>query len=106
MKKATMKAILTLIEGNNTPEAVTVRNEVTAELNKGAEKAAENKAVYDAMREKVFEVLRGVADPVSAAEIAAETGYTTSKISRGLNHEWKDDVVIVKNGRSNLYSLK
>ena len=65
MKKATMSAILTLIANIDTPEAEEVRNELNAELNKGAEQKAENAKVYETAKAVVMNELANATEAVT-----------------------------------------
>ena len=105
MKKATMETILSLISNIDTAEAKEVRSELEAELSKGKAKADANRALYVEMREKVLEVLRGATAPLTAQDIADETGYTRGKIVYGLTHYWTAEVVKDSSGKSNTYAL-
>jgi hypothetical protein len=108
MKKNTMTAILSLIANINTPEAETVRAELNAELNRGAEKADANRKLYDSARDIVLNVIPE-ATPVTVAEIfeAVEkelpAGFTKAKVQYALGHYWTDDVV-KHEGKVNSYT--
>lgn len=105
MKKTTMETILSLISDIDTAEAEEVRSELNAELSKGKAKADANRALYAEMREKVLEVLRDATAPLTAQDIADETGYTRGKIVYGLTHYWATEVVKDSSGKSNTYTL-
>ena len=106
MKKATMNTILTLIATIDTPEAEEVRAELTAELNKGAEKAQANRDLYEAVKPIVMselgdatctigELWDAVADKVPA-------GFTKGKLQYAVTRLWVSDFERVE-GKVNSY---
>ena len=107
MKKTTMNTILSLIATIDTPEAEAVRTELTAELNRGAEKAQANRELYEQVKEIVLSELGDV--PVTAAELfeAVKTklpkGFTKAKVQYALGHYWESDVV-KHSGKVNSYT--
>jgi len=105
MKKASLSTILSLIATIDTPEAEEVRAEITAELDKGKAKADANRAVYAEMHDKVIEALTSATAPVTAQELADETGFSRGKIVYGLTHYWNEEVVKNTSGKSNTYTL-
>jgi len=105
MKKSLATAILSLIETIDTPEAEEVRAEITAELNKGQAKAEANRAIYDEIHDKVIEALTTAGKPVTAQELADETGYARGKIVYGLKNYWADEVIVDSTGKANTYTL-
>lgn len=105
MKKNTMNTILSLIATIDTPEAREVREELTAELAKGKAKADANRAIYDEIHNAVIEVLKSATAPVTAQELADETGYAKGKIVYGLTNYWTGEVVKTE-GKTNTYALK
>ena len=100
-----MNTILTLIANIDTTEAQEVREELTAELAKGKAKADANRAIYDEIHDAVVEVLKSATDPVTAQELADETGYAKGKIVYGLRNYWADEVEKTE-GKVNSYTLK
>lgn len=100
-----MNTILSLIATIDTPEAEAVRAELTAELTKGKAKADANRAVYDEIHNAVVKVLKSATDPVTAQELADETGYAKGKIVYGLTNYWADEVEKTE-GKTNTYALK
>ena len=114
MKKATLQYLVDLMNyriNQNGGEAetdtvyVSVRDELTAELSKGKAKADANRALYDEIRDAVVEALRSATAPVTAQELADETGYAKGKIVYGLTNYWSDLVVKIE-GKTNTYTLK
>lgn len=105
MKKSVYESILSLISTIDTPEAEEVRAEITAELDKGKAKAEANRAVYADIHDKVIAVLSMSTNPVTAQEIADETGIARGKIVYGLTNYWVDEVVADKSGKTTTYRL-
>jgi len=104
MKKSTLQEIHDLlVNWDECPERLI--EEINAELNKGQTKADATRKEYDEMREKVLEVLRSATAPVTAQELADETGLSKGKIVYGLSRLWMDDVVKTE-GKVNTYALK
>jgi len=107
MKKNTMNTILSLIATIDTPEAEEVRAELTAELNKGAEKAEANRKLYEQAREVVLSELGDT--PVTVAELYEAVqdklpeGFTKAKVQYALGHYWEQDV-IKHEGKVNSYT--
>lgn len=105
MKKSVYESILSLISTIDTPEAEEVRTKINAELNKGKAKADANRAVYAEMHDKVIEALSHAVAPVTAQEIADETGFSRGKIVYGLKNYWSSEVVVDSTGKANTYRL-
>ena len=105
MKKATLSTILSLISTIDTPEAEEVRAELTAELDKGKAKADANRAVYAEIHDKVIDTLSIAGKPVTAQEIADETGIARGKIVYGLTNYWSAEVVKDTTGKATTYTL-
>ena len=107
MKKATMNTILSLIANIDTDEAETVRAELTAELNKGAEKAEANRKLYEQAKEIVLselgEIPVTVAELYEAVEDKLPEGFTKAKVQYALGHYWESDVV-KHEGKVNSYT--
>ena len=109
MTKTTMNTILSLIASIDTPEAQAVRDELTAELNKGAERKAKTAELYEAAKPIVFGALSET--PATIAEIFDEIeselpeGFTKSKLQYAVTRLWKDEVTKVE-GKVNSYAVK
>ena len=109
MKKSTMEALLVYLANEDNANIVEIRNEIEAELNKGAEKAAKNRAMYDAAK---VVVVSGLTDtPVTVAELfesikdSLPEGFTRSKVQYGITNYWADEVV-KHEGRPATYTRK
>ena len=105
MKKLSMETLVNYINDNNLTDLFTIRDEMTAELSKNKAKADSNRAVYVVMHDKVMQALSGAAKPVTAQEIANETGFARGKIVYGLRNYWSDEVVVDSTGKVNTYRL-
>lgn len=105
MKKSTIQSLVSYLTEKNDQSMQDILAELTAELNKGQAKADVTRKEYDEMREKVLEVLRSATMPVTAQELADETGLPKGKIVYGLAHYWTDEVVKTE-GKVNSYALK
>jgi len=107
MKKNTMNTILSLISTIDTPEAEAVRAELTAELNKGAEKAEANRKLYEQAKEIVLselgEIPVTVAELYEAVEDKLPEGFTKAKVQYALGHYWESEVV-KHEGKVNSYT--
>lgn len=108
MKKATMKTLVDYIVTNGIEELYPVRDELNAELNRGAEKADANRKLYESAKEIVLEVIPKTT-PVTVAEIyeavkdKLPSDITKSKVQYALGHYWTDEVV-KHEGKVNSYT--
>ena len=106
MKKATLNTILSLIAPIETPEAEEVRAEITAELNKGAEKAEANRQLYDAAKAVVMDALGET--PVTINELYEEVegdlpeGFSKGKLQYAITRLWNGEIAKVE-GNPNGY---
>ena len=107
MKKSLAISILSLIDSIDTPEAQEVRDELNAELNKGAEKAQANRELYESAKGIVLGALSDT--PVTIAELYAEIedalpeGFTKSKMQYAISRLWADEVT-KHEGKVNAYT--
>ena len=99
-----MNTILSLIATIDTPEAEEVRMELNAELSKGQAKSDANRQAYAEMHDKVMQALADASAPVTAQELAEETGIVRGKIVYGLTHYWVDEVVKDTTGKTTTYA--
>lgn len=108
MKKATMKTLVDYIMTNGIEELYPVRDELNAELNRGAEKADANRKLYESAREIVLDVIPKTT-PVTVAEIyeavkdKLPSDVSKSKVQYALGHYWTDEVV-KHEGKVNSYT--
>ena len=108
MKKATMNAIVNYINDNAIEALYEVRDELTAELNKDADRKAQTAEVYDAAKEIVMGELNGT--PVTISELwdaladkLSEVGMTKGKLQYAVTRLWKDEIVRTE-GKVNTYN--
>jgi GTP-sensing pleiotropic transcriptional regulator CodY len=105
MKKASMESLVNYIDTHNVEELFAIKDELTAELAKGKAKADANREVYAEIHDKVIDVLTSATAPVTAQEIADETGIARGKIVYGLKNYWSGEVVVDTTGKANTYRL-
>ena len=105
MKKSSLQSLVSLLNGEAIENADEIKAELEAELSKGQAKAEANRAVYADIHDKVIAVLSGVTTPVTAQDIADETGIARGKIVYGLKNYWADEVVVDTTGKANTYRL-
>lgn len=103
MKKASMETLVNYIDSHNLTDLFTIKDELTAELSKSKAKADANRALYDEYHDKIMEVLASATAPVTAQELADETGIARGKIVYGLTNYWKSEVV--RDDSSKTYTL-
>ena len=111
MKKSTMIAIVSMLNGESVANTEEIKAELIAELNKGAEKAQANKDLYDSAHDIVIEALRSASAPVTMGELyeaVAEDlpeGMTKGKVQYAVTRLWSDEIVKTE-GKVNAYSLR
>lgn len=116
MKKATMNAIVSYLTENlpyadeNEKEFLqTTIDELTAELNRGAEKAQANRDLYAEAHDVVMKALSDT--PVTIAELYNEVadrlpdGMTKGKVQYAMTRLWTDEITKVE-GKVNGYTRK
>lgn len=104
MKKSSLVSLVDYLNGQTVTNIDEIKAEIEAELTKGKAKADANRAVYADMHDKVMDVLKSATAPVTAQEIATETGLSRSKITYGLNNYWTEEVVADKTGKTTTYT--
>ena len=108
MKKATLTTIVNYINDNAVEALYEVRDELTAELNKGAEEKARNAELYDSAKEVVMGELSMASEAVTLGELydaVAENlpeGFTKGKLQYAVTRLWKDEIVRIE-GKVNTY---
>jgi len=105
MKKSSLQSLVSYLNGETVENIAEIKAEIEAELNKGRAKAEANRAVYADIHDKVIAVLSMSTNPVTAQEIADETGIARGKIVYGLTSYWGDEVVADKSGKTTTYRL-
>ena len=106
MKKSTLQSLVSYLDGEAVTNLDEIRAELEAELNRGKEKAEANKALYESYHVRVMNTLRDSTNPLSAQEIADETGIARGKVVYGLTNPWANEVVKDTTGKTTLYSIK
>ena len=108
MKKATMQTILSLINTIESPEADAVREELTAELNKDAERKAQNADLYESAKGIVMEELGET--PVTIGELYEALkenlpeGFTKGKLQYAVTRLWTSEIRKIE-GKVNTYCV-
>lgn len=104
MKKSSLETILSHLTATDAlPE---IREELTAELAKGKAKSEANRTLYAEYHDKVIEALAQAGSPVTAQDLADETGIARGKIVYGLTNYWTDEVTKDTSGKTTTYALK
>ena len=106
MKKISMETLVAFINDNAVSELYEIRDEMTAELAKNKAKADANRDLYAEIHDQIMEVLESATLPVTAQELADETGVAKGKIVYGLTHYWADEVEKDTSKKSTTYALK
>ena len=110
MRIATIKSLVSYLNGETVTNLDEIKAELVAELNKGAEAKAAKDATYDAAWDAVREVLTMTTAPLTAAEITEEAaanlpdGFGKGRVLYGLNHQWANRIVKIE-GKPNTYRL-
>ena len=112
MKKASLQSLVSYIDSVDAPQEIKdVRDEIVAELSKGAEKAQANRDLYAQAHDVVMEGLRSAGKPVTISELYDEiatklpVGFSKGKVQYAITRLWADEVVKTE-GKVNSYSLK
>lgn len=107
MKKNTLEAIRTALTNTDATAYAELIDEITTELNRGAEKAQANRDLYESAHDAIID---GLSDtPVTVAELYAEIqnalpeGFTKSKVQYAVSHLWQDEIKKIP-GKVNSYA--
>lgn len=110
MRKVSLQSLVSFIDSIDAPQEIKdVRDEIVAELNKGAEKAQANRDLYAQAHDVVIGALSDT--PATIAEIYDEVandlpeGFSKGKVQYALTRLWADEVVKTE-GKVNTYSRK
>jgi len=107
MKKATINTIVNYINDNAVEALYEVRDELTAELNKGAEAKAQSDALYEAAKAVVMAELGNtpvtIGELYEAVEADLPEGFTKGKLQYAVTRLWKDEIVRTE-GKVNTYA--
>jgi hypothetical protein len=108
MKNATLNAIYTALTNYNY-DNTEVMDELNREIHRGDALKAAKAAIYEAAKPVVFGLFDQTDSALTVAEIweaiedEAPEGFTKSKLSYALTHQWKDEVTKVE-GKVNAYT--
>lgn len=111
MKKASLKSLVSFINGEAVENIADIKAEIEAELAKGEAKAQVNRDLYDKAEAVVLNGLRKVTAPVTIAELFGEiekdlpANFTKNKVQYGINRLWADKVIKTE-GKVNTYIAK
>ena len=109
MKKISLEAIRDYLTEQG---ALTeIRDEIVAELAKGAEKAEANRALYAEAHDVIVGVMANLTAPATIADIYEEAkndlpeGMSKGKVQYAITRLWADEMVKTE-GKVNTYALK
>ena len=113
MKKVSLQSLVSFIDSLSdvSDEIKAVRDEMVAELSKGAEKAQANRDLYASAHDVVLNGLRMASSPVTIGELFESIeselpeGFSKGKVQYAITRLWADEVVKTE-GKVNTYSLK
>jgi len=112
MRKVSLQSLVSFIDSVDAPqEIMDVRNEIVAELAKGAEKAQANRDLYASAKGVVMSGLSKASNPVTIGELYDEIakdlpdGMTKSKVQYAITRLWADEIVKTE-GKVNTYAIK
>ncbi len=114
MKKATMQSLVNdFAFQNDLPSDVAdAVDELKAELNRNAVKAAANRELYESARELVLGQLKLATEGATLSELmescsdALPDGMTKGKVQYALLHYWNDAVSVEQTKGGNVYRLR
>ena len=112
MRKVSLQSLVSFIDSVDAPQDIKdIRDEIVAELNKGAEKAQANRDLYASAHDVVMEGLRVAGQPVTIGELFESIeselpdGFSKGKVQYAITRLWADEVVKTE-GKVNTYSVK
>ena len=110
MRKVSLQSLVSFIDSIDAPQEIKdVRDEIVAELSKGAEKAQANRDLYAQAKDIVLGALSD--KPATIGEIYAEVedklpeGFSKGKVQYAITRLWADEVV-KHEGKVNGYTRK
>ena len=109
MKKATLKSLVSYLNGETVTNLDEIRDELVAELNKGEAKAQANRDLYAEAKDIVLNALSDT--PVTIGELYDEVkgdlpeGFSKGKVQYAITRLWADEVVKTE-GKVNTYTRK
>ena len=111
MKKSTMIALVSYLNGATVDNLDEIKAELEAELNRNAEKAAANRELYESAKSVIFEGFRVAGTPVTIAELYEEIkgelpqGFSKSKVQYAVTRLWSDEIAKTE-GKTNTYTVR
>lgn len=111
MKKATLKSLVALLNGEAVENTDAIKAELEAELAKDEARKQENADLYESAKDIVMGELRNASQPVTIGELYDAVaddlpeGFTKGKMQYAITRLWKDEVDKVE-GNPNTYSAK
>ena len=112
MKKNVLEAIHNYLNGDDTVDLSTLRDEVNAEWERVTAKRRANQDIYSMAKEVVFSVMSETR-PMTVKEIfiacgdRLPEGFTPAKIQYAVLHYWNNEIVKHDNGKTAFsYTLK
>jgi len=112
MRKVSLQSLVSFIDSIDAPQEIKeVRDEIVAELAKGAEKAQANRDLYEAAHDVVMNGLRMASNPVTIGELfdsiepELPEGFSKGKVQYAITRLWANEVVKTE-GKVNTYSVK
>lgn len=114
MKKTSMMTLVSyFVTQNGLPSDVAdAVDELKAELNRNAVKAAANRELYEAARGVVLDQLATATEGATLAELVESCsdnlpeGFTKGKVQYALLHYWNDAVSVEQTKNGNVYRLR
>ena len=110
MRKVSLQSLVSFIDSSDAPQEIKdVRDEIVAELSKGAEKAQANRDLYASAKDVVLGALSDT--PVTIGELYDEIandlpeGFSKGKVQYAITRLWADEVTKTE-GKVNSYSRK
>ena len=106
MKKSTMMSLVAYLNGENVTNLDEIKAELEAELNRGAEKTAANREMYETAHDIVMAQLGDT--PVTIGELYETTkdelpeGFSKGKLQYAMTRMWIGELVKVE-GKVNGY---
>lgn len=104
MKKSTLENLCNYLNGDNTVDVATLREEVTAEYDRVTAKSRANTALYNAAHDVVM-ACEAWAEPMTVKELwpLVETNmpedFTPSKLQYAFREKWPQEVERHDNGK-------
>lgn len=111
MKKSTMIALVSYLNGATVDNLDEIKAELEAELSRNAEKAAANREMYESAKSVIFEGFRVAGTPITVAELYEEikdelpSGFSKSKVQYAVTRLWADEITKVE-GKTNTYTVR